>query len=689
MLILMVGLLLSAPASGNASIEEASRVGKKVAGFQLRDHQGKEVSLADFANEKVVVVIFLGTECPLVKQYLPRLAELHNVLAPKGVEFIGVNSNAQDTLSEIGTQARAHFLRFPVLKDRGTEVADLFGASRTPEAFVLDQDRVIRYQGRIDDQFGIKGGANFQRSSVGRRDLAIAIQEILVGKAVSQSFTQAPGCLIGRPREPKGDGSVTYSNQISRIFQKHCVECHRPGNIGPFPMERYEDVVGWGDMIEEVVREQRMPPWHADEKHGKFSNEARLSAEEKSQLAQWVKDGCPEGDESQLPPQRKFVQGWNISKPDIVFAMDRKAFRVPAEGTLGYKHFLVKTGFQRDMWIKAAECRPGNRSVVHHIIVFIKPPGKKLEAELLRGNGFLTATAPGAKPLIMPPGVAKRIPAGSDLVFQMHYTPNGVATSDRSEVGLVFAQPSEIEAEARTDIAGNFLFAIPAGAPNHELLGFNTMREDSLLLSLYPHMHVRGKAFKYIAQYADGREEVLLDVPRYDFNWQNSYLLEEPKFLPKGTKIKAIAHYDNSTENLNNPDPAKVVTFGEQTWEEMMIGFFDVVNVDDAKKERILSRIRSQKDQPLARARETEESISEKTAVGQAADKPAGAARPKPDHQANAEEKRAEGLLKQARLLSKQNPRKAREYAQRVIDLAPESNVAAQAAELIDALTPK
>jgi peroxiredoxin len=557
--------------------------------FTLKDPAGKAWSLKDFGDKKAVVVLFLGTECPVNNAYLPRLAELHKAYAGRGVQFLGVNSNCHDTPTRVAAHARANGLPFPVLKDSGNVVADDFRAARTPEAFVLDGKGKVLYQGLIDDQIGI----GFRRKAPTQRHLAEALDAVLAGKPVARPRTDVSraGCLIARARKPSAEGAVTYAKHVSRIVQKRCQECHRPGQIGPMPLLTYEDALSWSEMIREVVGEGRMPPWHADPRHGTFDNDRRLSADEKTTLLSWIKQGCPKGDPADLPPPRKFAEGWAIGKPDVVFQMPHEE-AVPAEAPargLSYRYFVVKTNFTEDKWIQAAEARPGAREVVHHIIVYVVKPGVfgKLERGGERrdgiGNGFLTAYAPGDMPLLLKPGQAKKIPKGSALAFQMHYTPDGVERKDRSSVGLVFAKgPPKYEVRTRSVAYGRFV--IPPGAGNHEVRSATTFDRDADLISLLPHMHLRGKDFLYVAVFPDGKKETLLFVPRYDFNWQSNYRLKKPLRLPAGTRIECTAHFDNSEDNPNNPDPTKAVRWGDQTWDEMMIGFVDYAYVAEAGK---------------------------------------------------------------------------------------------------------
>jgi peroxiredoxin/mono/diheme cytochrome c family protein len=562
---------------------EAARIGKTIDGFMLKNQFGKEYSLQDFAGKDAVVVVFLGTECPLAKLYARRLAELDKSFDDARVSIVGIDSNQQDSIQEIAAFAQRNQLEFPILKDPGNAIADKFGAIRTPEVFVLNKDRVVSYWGRIDDQHGFADGVGYQRREPTRNDLEEAVNELLAGKAVSVPTTVAMGCHIGRVHQADNNSEVTYSNQIARLFQNHCVECHRKGQIGPFEMTSYADVVGWGEMIREVVDQGRMPPWHANPTHGHFANDLSLSDEQKKLIATWVENGCPEGDPAQLPEPKHCTEGWAIGKPDEVIYMRDEPVAVPAEGVIDYYHFVVDPGWKEDKWIMATEAKPSSPETVHHILVLVQPPAGERSAS--RGGGrrggsigsgsLIAAYAPGMNPLIHTDGAtALHIKAGSKLVFQMHYTPNGTPQKDRSYCGFKFADPAQVKNVARSTSVSSMLFKIPPGDPDYSVAAETKFESDALLANMTPHMHTRGKAFRYEATYPDGNKEILLDVPAYDFNWQTTYYLREPKRIPKGTTLVCTAHWDNSENNLSNPDPTKAVTWGDQTFEEMMIGFY-------------------------------------------------------------------------------------------------------------------
>jgi mono/diheme cytochrome c family protein len=381
-------------------------------------------------------------------------------------------------------------------------------------------------------------------------------------------------------KAPAGDNGrqVTYAHDVARIFQERCQTCHHPGTAAPFSLLTYDDAVHWAETIREVISDGRMPPWHADPHYGVFSNDRRLPQAERETLLRWLDSDMAKGDPRDLPPAREYAEGWVIGKPDVVFELPAEQ-TVPAKGVVPYQYFITPTNFKEDVWVQAAEARPSNRSVVHHIIVsFRDPKVKERPGGRGVGDGFIVGTAPGDMPMILPPGVARKIPAGSELVWQMHYTPNGKEGKDRSQVGLVFYKGKEPPRwSALTRGITNATFAIPPGAPAHPVESDWVVPRDTLALSFMPHMHLRGKDFEYRAEYPDGRTEVLLSVPRYDFNWQTMYRLARPTRLPKGTKIHCFARFDNSPNNPANPDPKKEVLWGDQTWEEMMIGWVDFV----------------------------------------------------------------------------------------------------------------
>jgi len=377
-----------------------------------------------------------------------------------------------------------------------------------------------------------------------------------------------------------GKPAPTFTKDVSPIFNKSCVECHRPTMFAPMSLTTFDEARPWARSIKTKVVSRAMPPWGADPAHGTFKNDPRLTEKEIETVVAWVDAGAPKGDDKDLPPTPKFADGWTIGKPDAIFTMDEE-FTIPADGAVPYKYFKAPTGLTEDKWIQAIEIHPGARAQVHHVIAFTQPAGSvpKPGGELGPTNiGGVTPNKPG---LVFEPGVARLLRGNSDIVMQIHYTTNGTEAKDRTTIGVIYAKqpPTKIAAGG---MAINPRFVIPAGDGNAEVRATTPITRDTLITAFTPHMHVRGKDMTYIAHYADGTDETLLAVPRYDFNWQLTYELAKPKLLPKGTRLEVIAHFDNSTANKFNPDPTKDVRWGDQTWEEMMIGFFSTVQPPQA-----------------------------------------------------------------------------------------------------------
>jgi hypothetical protein len=413
-------------------------------------------------------------------------------------------------------------------------------------------------------------------------------------------------------------GAPTFAKDVAPIMFNKCASCHRPGEVAPMSLLSYNDARPWASAIKQKVSTRAMPPWHADPAHGTFRNDLRLNDTEIDTIVRWVDGGAREGDPSALPALPKFPEGWQIGKPDAVFEMAQE-FEIPASAEIAYQYFEVPTNFTEDKWMQAGEVRAGDRAHVHHIIVYVREPGRTARPNVVTVRPIANAAAPtqpaapalervaagaataGQRPVVPAapgagrppaggdamlvnwavgedapihvPGTAKRIPAGSTLIFQVHYTTNGKPGRDRSKIGLVFAKEPP-QREIRTGLIANALFAIPPGAGDHQVEAEATFSDDVKIWSMHPHMHLRGKDMTYTATYPDGRSEILLRVPKYDFGWQTDYWLAQPLSVPKGTKIRVAAHFDNSPANRANPDPKATVRWGDQTWEEMMIGFF-------------------------------------------------------------------------------------------------------------------
>lgn len=395
----------------------------------------------------------------------------------------------------------------------------------------------------------------------------------LVLVLIAGALLLASGCELAERPESEESATPTFHGEVSRIVQSNCVMCHRDGGIAPFSLERYEMASAMAPVIEVMVSEGRMPPWFANPEHGTWANDRSLSDAERETLLAWVGAGAPEGDPEDAPPPADFVEGWMLGEaPDTVIAIP-EIQEIPAEGVIDYRYAYVKTDFPEDRWIQKAELRPTGNEVAHHSIVFQEGPDDE------NRGAWITGWAPGVPPSIFPEGTGKLLPAGGWLAFQLHYTTMGRPATDRTELALVFADETP-ERRVYTRQVGTTRFEIPAGASNHEVVAELEFREHGEILSLLPHMHYRGKAFRYELIHPDGTEEILLDVPAYEFDWQLAYEAAEPIQTRPGMVLRGRAWYDNSEANPRNPDPTVAVGYGEQSFEEMMFGFFDWVPVE-------------------------------------------------------------------------------------------------------------
>lgn len=366
---------------------------------------------------------------------------------------------------------------------------------------------------------------------------------------------------------------TTFYKNVLPVLERRCQNCHRPGEAAPMSLLDYRSARPWAKSIKQAVLERKMPPWFADPHFGKFLNDASLTPAEIRTIAAWVDCGAPSGDPRDAPAPAAWVDGWRIGRPDVVFEMPQPV-EIPASGTIPYRYVRVPTHFKEDTWVQFAEVRAGDRQHTHHIVASVVEPGVSGDALASQGE-FLAGYGPGAVPETFAPGQAKLVKAASDVVFQLHYTTDGKPGRDRSRVGLILAKNPPAQRVLML-AAANLRFWIPPGDPDFVLDARVTLHRPATLVSLLPHMHLRGKSFEFRAVYPDGEREILLRVPHYDFDWQLSYYLDPPKPLPEGTVIECTAHYDNSLNNARNPDPSRGVRFGEQNWDEMMIGYFEV-----------------------------------------------------------------------------------------------------------------
>jgi thiol-disulfide isomerase/thioredoxin/mono/diheme cytochrome c family protein len=552
----------------------AQGVGRLVADVELKDLDGKPLRLASFRG-RPLVVFMTSPDCPVARKYLPVLAAIEKEFAERGVAFVAVNAKGADSAPAMREALAAAGFGGPCAVDPTGALAAALGAVSSTDAFVLDAARTLAYRGAVDDQFGL----GYALPKPRRQFLRDALAAVLSGNRPAVEATSAPGCVLEAPKPAAAaaGAAVTYHSRVSRIVQRNCADCHRAGENGPFTLTSYQDVKENLATIRRVVRRGVMPPWFADAKVGHWANDRSLSPADRDDLLAWIDAGAPEGDAADAPVEPKFAAGWKIGQPDAVFETPYP-FKVAATGAMEYQRVLVQTHLPEDRWVTAVEIRPSSPAVVHHVLVFVSyPPDHPRLGEQPRYkdglDGYFAGLVPGQGHVVYPPGVAKFIPRDALLTFQIHYTPNGTPTEDRPRIGMVFSKgPPEHELSTRG--AFNTKFKIPPGDGNFEVTASHLFQFPVRLLSFNPHSHVRGKAYRYEAVYPDGRTETVLEIPRYDFNWQLEYFLREPLDLPAGTRLKVTAWYDNSEKNPANPDPKATVHFGDQTWDEMMIGYF-------------------------------------------------------------------------------------------------------------------
>jgi mono/diheme cytochrome c family protein len=520
----------------------------------------------------------------LCRKFGPSLARIEDAFRERGVKFVFVNVSGTDSAADMRKQVADLGLEGLYLNDAGGEVARSLRARTTTEVFVIDSANTLVYRGAVHDQYGV----NFTLPEPRRRLLEDALDAALAGRAPEIQATSAPGCAIEPAKTTTADGgepSVTYARDISRIMAANCIECHREGGVGPFRLDTYEAVSRRATMIRAVTEEGTMPPWFAapidSGAHASpWSNDRSISQAEKDAIAAWIAAGKPEGDPKDLPLPRAFAESaWKIGPPDAVFELPQP-IAVKADGFMPYQNVLVPTNLTEDRWVKAVQIAPTDPSVVHHVLVFAldedaaKDPATRRRLGADEASGYWAAYVPGNDSMVLPEGMARKLPANSSLLFQIHYTPNGKATSDQMKIGLVFsdAPPKHL---VRTAAVANIRLRIPPGAANHRETGQLRVPADAKILAFMPHMHVRGKAYRYELELPGQPKRTVLDIPKYDFNWQLRYELREPLEAPRGAVLHGTAWYDNSADNPANPDPTKTVRWGQQTVDEMMLGYIE------------------------------------------------------------------------------------------------------------------
>jgi len=546
----------------------AIQSGDHVENFKLLDHQGKSHELYYLSDTKAIVFMVQGNGCPIVRNALPRFKEIRDSYKAQGVEFLLINSNLQDNRNSITKEAESFNIDFPILIDGTQIIGEALGFVRTGEIFVVDpKSWKIAYQGPINDRLDYE----IQRPEAKHHYLTDALDSMLAGEEVKMASVDAVGCLINLPgvKNKETHQQISYSDTVAPILRDNCVTCHRDGGIGPFAMTDYNIVRGFSPMIREVIRTKRMPPWHADPHFGKFANDRSLSNQEIQDVVHWVEAGSPRGEGPDPLAENDAVwPEWALGEPDLI--IDLPATEVPASGIVDYQYPTVANPLDKDVWVSATEIIPGDRSALHHVIAtFGKPNSDPKARRKFIQMGGLGGYVPGAVADTLPEGTGTFLPADATLLYQMHYTAYGKPTTDESRMGIYFHKEKPEHRLGGTFIL-NTDIRIPANTKAHTEYTSYEFKKDTLLYSLLPHSHFRGIASDFVATYPDGTSEMLLSVPDYDFNWQTDYEFTEPRFMPAGTKIEHSTTWDNSSQNPANPDPNQVVTWGEQSFEEML-----------------------------------------------------------------------------------------------------------------------
>ncbi|MFL6871825.1 MAG: redoxin domain-containing protein [Candidatus Azotimanducaceae bacterium] len=555
---LLVGVL-------GAPVVAALELGDRVDNFRLMDHIGGSSELHYYADVKAVAIMAHTSRCEQVARNAQVLQALQTGLADNDLHVMAINSDLLDRRDDILTANAASALQTPILMDTTQIVGESLGLTKAAEVLVIDPDgwRLVYRGEMIGAQKVIEKLAGVETSNpAGAQRLAA-------------SSSGASNCTIDYPElaDRSKHANISYAETIAPMLAENCVSCHREGGIGPWAMSDYNMVRGFAPMIREVVRTQRMPPWHADPHVGRFSNNRSLSDEEIRTLVHWIEAGAPRGDGTDLlAAMKRYWPQWVMGEPDVI--IDIPPEQVPATGVVDYKYKMVQNPMSEDAWVKAVEIIPGDRAVLHHVITTfgeLETEGRRA-GRLKRGTGGgLGGYVPGDEGDLFPAKTGVLLPANATIEFQMHYTTAGRATTDASQIGL-YLHKDKPEHELKSLILLNPRINIPAGAANHSDMAQRVIDRDIMVYSLLPHAHYRGKASEFVAHYPDGREEKLLSVPRYDFNWQTTYTLEQPKRLPAGTRIVHRTWWDNSVRNPANPDASRSVPWGEQSFDEMLFG---------------------------------------------------------------------------------------------------------------------
>ena len=552
----------------------AAQASTQVDNFRLLDQDLQSHELYYYSDAAAIVLMVQMNGCPVVRNLLTDLQALQADYAEQGVEFAMINPSLQDTRASIRQEAEDFGIEMPILIDETQLIGEALEIDRSGEVLVIDpRTWTVAYRGPLNDRVGYE----IQRNNASERYVADALDQVLAGEPVEQPRRRTQGCIINFPERQRKDAhaQISYAETIAPILKERCVTCHSPGGIGPWAMTRYEMVRGFAPMIREVVRTRRMPPWEVATNYPPLHGNRALSPGEKRTLVHWIEAGAPRGDgPDPLTEVESISEEWELGEPDLI--LTSPPFTVPATGVVDYQFPAIANPLDRDAWVRAVSIHPGNRKVVHHVLIGtseeVIPEGDDRRFNAVFGN-YLWGYAPGADYYEYPEGAGVLVRQGGQIHLQMHYTTYGRETVDETRIALYFHDEPPKHHLRQQVVMGTDL-QIPAGEPRHRERGYFEFEREAEIYSLFPHAHFRGVSTGFDLVYPDGRREGLLQVPRYDFNWQHTYTLAEPVTVPAGTRIVHTTVYDNSERNPANPDPEKNVTWGLQSWDEMLYGGF-------------------------------------------------------------------------------------------------------------------
>lgn len=545
-------------------------VGMRVDDFELIDHTGTAQRLYYHDDAPAIVLMIQGNGCPIVRNVMPSLHAVRDEYADKGVQFFLINSNLQDTRESIAAEVEEFGYSIPVLKDAYQLVGESLNVSRTAEVFVIDpKSKTVVYHGPVDDRVTYE----IQKSKAENTYLADALDSVLAGQKVANAEVEAPGCIVNLPEKDLREqhAEISYHDTIAPILEENCVGCHQEGGIGPWAMSSYQMIKGFSPMIREVIRTDRMPPWHADPEVGHFIRDRSLSASDIKNLVHWIEAGSPRGEgPDPLAAPREPLKDWPLGTPDAIVTLP--AYTVPATGVVDYRYPVVDNPLTEGKWLKATTVKVGSRETVHHVLSgYMAEKPKNGRSGQSNWGSSVGGYAVGAESNIARDNMGTYIPAGGAFGFQMHYTTYGKEATDETQIGLYFYDEDEKpDLMVRAINIADPSIEIPPNTAMHKEQAYIEFPHDAELLFAFPHAHYRGQASSLTLRYPDGKEELILSLPRYDFNWQRSYEFADPIKVPAGSKLISVNYYDNTERNPANPAPEQRVFWGDQSHEEML-----------------------------------------------------------------------------------------------------------------------